>query len=214
MSRLVPFSAVYGPRTQSGVAAFHDDHPQFRSVEHDPGIGPRGWAYLMTLAYAPEQLNDVDPPADYHHVIYGGQTVNVRTRVMLERARVLLTEYTWVPRLSQGSYNPGGVAASGGTHDGGGVVDIIVNTMTATGRDDCLRALRRAGFAAWLRTPAEGFPYHIHAVAIGDREMSKAAAAQVRDYFAGRNGLANHGPDTAPAGVGRPLPPWAVKFRQ
>jgi hypothetical protein len=46
-------SDTYGPRTQAGVGRFFDAHPQFRSAgkPHDVAIGPRGWAYLFTLAY-------------------------------------------------------------------------------------------------------------------------------------------------------------------
>jgi hypothetical protein len=46
-------SNTYGPRTQAGVSRFFDAHPEFRSQgkPHDTAIGPRGWAYLLTLAY-------------------------------------------------------------------------------------------------------------------------------------------------------------------
>jgi hypothetical protein len=46
-------SNTYGPRTQAAVDRFFDAHPQFRSQgkPHDTAIGPRGWAYLFTLAY-------------------------------------------------------------------------------------------------------------------------------------------------------------------
>ncbi|MFC8895809.1 N-acetylmuramoyl-L-alanine amidase [Streptomyces cinereoruber] len=44
---------AYGPRTQAGVAKFHNAHRQFKAkgVTRDPAIGPKGWAYLFTLAY-------------------------------------------------------------------------------------------------------------------------------------------------------------------
>jgi hypothetical protein len=35
-------------------------------------------------------------------------------------------------------------------------------------------------------------------VAIGDRDLHPSAKAQVKDYLAGRNGLASHGPDDGP----------------
>ena len=44
--------------------------------------------------------------------------------------------------LSQGSYNPGGDPTSAGTHDGGGVVDVSVDGMTAATRTRSPRALR------------------------------------------------------------------------
>ncbi|WP_330306252.1 MULTISPECIES: GH25 family lysozyme [unclassified Streptomyces] len=43
----------YGPRTEAGVGKFFAAHPQFRAKgkPHDVAIGPRGWAFLLTLAY-------------------------------------------------------------------------------------------------------------------------------------------------------------------
>lgn len=53
MSTSVPESPHYGPKTEGGVARFHNAHPQFRAagVAHDVAIGPRGWAALFRLAY-------------------------------------------------------------------------------------------------------------------------------------------------------------------
>jgi peptidoglycan hydrolase-like protein with peptidoglycan-binding domain len=44
---------TYGPRTQAAVGKFFAAHPQFRDKgkPKDVAIGPRGWAYLFTLAY-------------------------------------------------------------------------------------------------------------------------------------------------------------------
>jgi hypothetical protein len=58
-----------------------------------------------------------------------------------------------------------------------------------------LRALRTAGFAAWLRDWDElgpGSGIHIHAIAIGDAELSDAAREQINGqagYLRGYNGL-------------------------
>jgi hypothetical protein len=58
-----------------------------------------------------------------------------------------------------------------------------------------LRALRAAGFAAWLREYGElhaDSPIHIHAIAIGDQELSQAAQDQLTGpagYFRGLSGL-------------------------
>ncbi|MFE2578853.1 GH25 family lysozyme [Streptomyces sp. NPDC059378] len=43
----------YGTLTQAGVGRFFDAHPQFRSKnrQHDVAIGPKGWAFLFTVAY-------------------------------------------------------------------------------------------------------------------------------------------------------------------
>jgi hypothetical protein len=101
--------------------------------------------------------------------------------------------------LSQGSYNPGGDPTSAGTHDGGGVVDIDVDGMSADTRTAVARALRQVGFAAWVRNPAQGdWPWHIHAAAISDTDLSAQAQNQTGDYYLGFNGLADHGPDDGP----------------
>ena len=123
---------------------------------------------------------------------YGGVTVNRRTAAMLDNAKKL-AKVTF--SMFQGSYS-NSVAASGGTHSGGGAVDL------GPAKDSIVGAMRASGFAAWRRTPAEGFSPHIHGIAVGDPTVSAAAAAQVKAFHAGRNGLANNGPDTysAPGG--------------
>lgn len=101
--------------------------------------------------------------------------------------------------LTQGSYSDA-VAASFGTHAGGGAVDLSVlqrGTYTVLWDDiePVIRALRTAGFAAWLREYGElhaDSPIHIHAIAIGDAELSPAAQLQLTGetgYFRGFNGL-------------------------
>lgn len=129
-----------------------------------------------------------EPSQDMTHVYWGGRIVNRRTAVLLDRAVALFgRSFT----LTQGSYNRG-VAASAGTHDGGGVVDINVSPFSSSQRAALVQALRKAGFAAWLRTPSEGFSYHIHANAIGDKQMAGLARSQVQSYFAGRSGLVSN----------------------
>lgn len=126
---------------------------------------------------------------------YGGKRVNTRTKNMLAAADAKLS---WNLTLTQGSYNTGN-PDSAGTHDGGGVVDIAVGSMSTNERWQTVKALRAVGFAAWLRTPEQGFDYHIHANAVADPDMSGSAQAQVHDYFFGKNGLANHAADNTPA---------------
>lgn len=208
MNRFVLPSPNYGKSTQAAVRKFHAANPKYGAAA-DAAIGPKGWAELHREAYEPKTVAPGEPKHDYRRVYYGGRLVNARTKVMLQRAEI---KFGGKFTLTQGSYNRG-VGASAGTHDGGGVVDIAVNAYSSSRRKDLVEALRRAGFAAWLRTPAEGFQYHVHACAIGDREMASAARSQVAAYFAGRNGLAGNGPDSAPASVGRPYPAWAAKYR-
>lgn len=139
-----------------------------------------------------QYLTAPEPAMDMTRTTWSGKTINKRTAALLKLAESYSGKTI---TLTQGSYNAGGVAASAGTHDGGGVVDINVSAWDTATRKAVVLALRKAGFAAWLRTPAEGFAYHIHCNAIGDKEMSSSAKAQVRDYFVRRNGLANHAAD-------------------
>lgn len=126
----------------------------------------------------------------------GGVVINTRTRSMLAEAKRLLGRNLV---LEQGSYNPGGDPTSVGTHDGGGVVDISVKGMNSATRNAVARALRRVGFAAWVRSPRQGdWPWHIHAAAINDTDLSSQAQHQIGDYYLGLNGLANRGPDDGP----------------
>jgi hypothetical protein len=82
---------------------------------------------------------------------------------------------------------------SAGTHAGQGVFDAVgadLDVMVVNGR--------KIGFAIWHRTPAQGFPPHVHGVAVGEPLLSSQAATQVQAYFAGRNGLASNAPDDGP----------------
>lgn len=124
-------------------------------------------------------------------VYFRGKRLNTRTRDMILAAeKILGYQFT----IIQGSYNSG-VAASAGTHDGGGAVDVWGKGSAHVPTE--VAALRKVGFAAWGRTPSQGnWGYHIHAIAVRDPEMSRGAANQVVAYFNGRNGLASNGKDT------------------
>lgn len=99
---------------------------------------------------------------------------------------------------TQGSYSSE-VGASAGTHAGGGSLDLRVEGMGRAKRERLVAAMRRVGWAAWLRLPGQGpWPAHIHGVAVDCPTLSPAARAQVADYLAGRNGLANRQPDDGP----------------
>jgi hypothetical protein len=149
----------------------------------------------------PEPDGCLKPPDDYTRVEVNGWTLNQRTLAMLAHAQELyggeleITGYA----ITQGSYHDNG-AASFGTHLGGGAVDLSVlrrDTYTVLWDDiePLLHALRAAGLAAWLREYGELYadsPIHIHAIAIGDQELSPAAEEQLTGeagYFRGYNGL-------------------------
>ncbi|MGV9312581.1 peptidoglycan-binding domain-containing protein [Streptomyces sp. NPDC003691] len=41
---------LYGPETQRAVARWHDRNPQYRTGQHDPRIGPKGFVALQKQA--------------------------------------------------------------------------------------------------------------------------------------------------------------------
>ncbi|HET6707312.1 peptidoglycan-binding protein, partial [Amycolatopsis sp.] len=125
-----------------------------------------------------------NPVSAGSRVTYHSRTLNTRTKAMLVEAERL---YGAQVVITQGSYNAGGVDASAGTHDGGGAMDISVSGISSANRTKLLTALRKVGFAAWLRTPAQGFDYHIHAMAISDPDLSSGAQHQTGDYYLGMN---------------------------
>jgi len=161
-----------------------------------------------TPASRPEPLGCLKPPDDYRRVEVNGWVINQRTMAMLTYAQVLYGGELAITNtgITQGSYN-NNVDASFGTHAGGGAVDLSVlrsGTYTVLWDDigPLLNALRTAGFAAWLRDFGELYensPIHIHAIAIGDQELSQAALDQltgVSGYFRGYSGLTT--PDGLP----------------
>jgi len=93
--------------------------------------------------------------------------------------------------IVQGSYNAGKVEASAGTHDGGGVVDLLPWDWERK-----VRVLRAVGFAAWHRPAVKGvWGEHIHAVLIGNKKLAPSAARQVVAYRDHRDGLKSNLPD-------------------
>lgn len=172
----------------------------------------------------PEPLGCQKPPEDYTRVEVNGSTINQRTLAMLTHAQELyggeleLTGHA----ITQGSYS-NAVSASFGTHSGGGAVDLSVlreGTYTVLWDDiePLLRDLRASGFAAWLREYGElhaDSPIHIHAIAIGDQELSPAAAEQLTGesgYFRGFSGLPvdMYGPPTLDRYGGPILCQWMI----
>lgn len=143
------------------------------------------------------------PPNDMSIIEINGEKLNRRTYAMLQHAAELYGGVIDITgeAITQGSYT-NSVALSFGTHAGGGAVDLSV-IDTSTGNwivlvdeiEPLIYALRVAGFAAWYREYDElgpDSPIHIHAIAIGDPELSPSAAAQLTGdfgYFRGFDGI-------------------------
>ncbi|GAA3212114.1 peptidoglycan-binding protein [Actinocorallia longicatena] len=180
----------YGTTTVTAFAKYQKSLG-FRGIDAN---GLPGKASLAKLGAGRFKVTRAIGPGG--RVKFGKAVVNVRTRTMLNEAKRLLGRKLV---LDQGSYNPGGDPTSAGTHDGGGVVDVSVKGMSAATRVSVVRALRRVGFAAWVRSPRQGdWPWHIHAVAISDTTLSAQAQHQAGDYYLGQNGLSGRGKDDGP----------------
>ena len=129
-------------------------------------------------------------------VKYQGKTVNAGTLQIFTAANKMLATKTFGGEkgdfnIIQGSYNGGGVAASAGTHDGGGAADI-----TSFNWENRVKVLRILGAAAWYRPARRNlWSAHIHLIVCGDGTVSRGAAVQVQEYYNGQDGLAGSGRD-------------------
>lgn len=134
-----------------------------------------------------------------------GVTLDARSAAMMDEVVRLCPGLNVRP--TQGCYSGGSVSASGGTHDGCGAIDLAGQDagMDNAERNAIRDAMRRVGWAAWVRTPAQSdWPYHIHGIAVqpgGKYDqgcLSSGAYGQQIDYFEGRNGLASGAADDGP----------------
>lgn len=111
---------------------------------------------------------------------------------------------------AQGSFNAGGVSASGGTHDKE-AIDIRVRGLGPAEIERLVNHLRKAGWAAWYRPPSSSWGPHIHAVPTTGI-LSYQAAAQVRAFDLHRDGLRGNLPD--PTWHPRIKRRWSYKLRR
>jgi ElaB/YqjD/DUF883 family membrane-anchored ribosome-binding protein len=157
--------------------------------------------------------NGQAPPDDYSKKAVGNNLISERTAFMIKQAE----DYSGVKlTVAQGSYctqAPQGCAgASAGTHNGGGVVDFSVSGLSNNQINKVIKGLREAGFAAWYRSGAAWVGnLHIHAVAIGDKEIDPAAKPQIQNYLDGLDGLSGSNKDPH-QDIGVILPDWAKEI--
>jgi hypothetical protein len=95
--------------------------------------------------------------------------------------------------VTQGSFSNGRLSA--GTHGGPGAVDLSVRGLSVREQHRLTKILRQVGFAAWLRTRADGFAPHIHGIRIGTPGLPRGARNQVEAFKRGRNGLSSNRAD-------------------
>lgn len=157
--------------------------------------GLPGQASLQTLGKG--RFAVTNPVAIGQRITFRGVPLTTRTRDMLLAAEKL-AGFTFA--LDQGSYSPGVDPTSKGTHDGGGAVDVHAVNLTTTQRTAACAAMRKVGFAAWVRNPSQdNWPWHIHGIAILDTDLAPLAQNQVGKYYEGRNALRSNLPDDGPA---------------
>ena len=188
------------------------------------------------------------PPDDYTRLTINDQTLNTRTHKMLQQAALLYDGVIDVAgeAIIRGSYR-NDTLDSIDPHLGGGTVDISV-TRPKTDHvlyseiEPLIRALRTVGFAAWLRNDetGSGSGFYIHAIAIGDIDLSPADQEQLtgtggylrsndsQPVYSGNSGLDQHGGPVIcrwmveagyadlPASTPIPTPdlPWQERLRQ
>jgi hypothetical protein len=178
---LEPITATLAPQTATPTAAASPTPTQIAVEFFDPA-------------------GCQEPPDDYSVRTIRGWTLNARTVAILEHANALYDGIIDLTNaVTQGSFTDDD-PASFGTHAGGGAVDLSVrapgSSRVAYGEvEKIIRALRVAGFAAWYRDYGElgqGSAIHIHAIAVGDRDLSPAAQDQLTGpfgYFRGYSGV-------------------------
>lgn len=137
--------------------------------------------------------------------------VNFRGRLMDKKTQAFLQAMEqrlgYELTIVQGSYNGGAVSASAGTHDGGGVVDLV-----SWDHRRKVRVARELGAFAWFRPDLPGvWGEHIHLGIRDHGRLSSAAKAQQAGFDSdpARNGLANNAIDR----TWHPDPSVTFKYR-
>lgn len=140
----------------------------------------------------------------FDKVTYRGRLMDRKTQAFL---KAMEDRLGYPLTVVQGCYNPGGVSASAGTHDGGGVVDLV--SWDAKRK---VRVARELGAFAWFRPDLPGvWGEHIHLGVRSHGRLSSAAKNQQADYDGSpaRNGLASNAVDR----TWHPDPPVTFKFK-
>lgn len=123
----------------------------------------------------------------YDRVTYQGHPMDKMTRQAIIDLEAALGYDPGQLSVMQGCYAHR-VAASAGTHDGGGAFD-----LTHADWERKQHVGRSIGLAIWHRTAIPGlWPEHVHAIVIGNERMSPSAARQVAAYRSYRDGLVSN----------------------
>jgi hypothetical protein len=165
--------------------------------DHDAG------EFVLKHLNAPPVVKKTTAPSPFELCTYNGARMDQKTKTFVQ---VCEKDLGYSLTIMQGCYNPGGVAASGGTHDGGGVIDLAPFDF-----EHKVRTVRKLGGFGWHRLPIPGvWGEHIHFGIRNQGRLSAAAARQQVDYDADppRDGLAQHSLDP----TWHPDPPVAFSY--
>jgi hypothetical protein len=155
---------------------------------------------FVTMTDSIEPAGCSYPGDDYSPAQVGERILSVRTFGMLRQAgQIYEGPIDLLDTAIVSIDHPSKLHNIPDPHHDRGVLDISVkhpltNRILYEEIEGIVRTLRAAGFAAWLRDADELYPgseIHIHAVAMGDRDLSRQALDQVQGkygYFAGMKG--------------------------
>ena len=155
----------------------------------------------------------LEPEHDYTPVAFREATVSARVKVLLLRAEeyakrmgvpVPLQPCPVACEEARASADPDGQRHG---------VELSLAGLSLDEAKALVHAVRKAGFAAWLRGVGEkggrGIAPHLHALPLRDQTLSLLERAQVDAYRRGLDGRLDGAPD-ADADVGRPRPAWDI----
>jgi len=123
--------------------------------------------------------------------VIDGYRTTVRTAAMVKEARTLYRTrgFGSYPKITQGGYNKGGVAASAGTHDQDAMDDKISVLTSSTKKKAWERCNWEVGFAGWRRPYIAGlWGEHFHKLPKFG-QLSTGADRQIFQWFQGDDAL-------------------------
>ncbi len=139
------------------------------------------------------------------HPVWRGVTICSDMKAPLdELARISGNDILVKPIPGFGSYRAN--AASAGTDSGGGHVDLALGALNGEQKLRLERLARQVGFYADIREPkwwsptrrtwlSKNWASHLHMILKECPHLSPQARAQVKEWYAGENGLVGNDPD-------------------
>ncbi len=185
----------YGPRTQSAVAAFHNDNPQFRTTMYDPQIRSMGWTYLKGMGANTGKVTVVENTAGRipdSAVLFTSTSSQTGKAFAEETVRSALTLMglpvtdAWINgyltmALRESSYNPNAV----NTYDSNAIGDIVSDGHPF----QCSRGM-------WQCIPQTFARYHQAGTSLSIYDPVASCAASI-NYVRNVYGVANDGSNLA-----------------